>query len=117
MRGAAGLGFVVASARAREAEKKAGLRRPYWDWTEREGDMHYQKYAGTPPEHLLFGQRAALDMLFEEGLDNVFRRHRLLAEAVRRAVGIWAEGQAIGFNIIEPADRSDTATTVLTEPP
>ena len=52
-------------------------------------------------------------MLFEEGLDNVFLRHRLLAEAVRRAVGIWAEGQAIGFNIIEPQERCDTVTTVL----
>src|SRR5712691_2198743 len=108
-----GLGFVAANDRAREVHKKAGLRTPYWDWTEREGDMHYQKYAGTPPEHLLFGLRQALDMVFEEGLDNVHRRHRLLAEAVRRAVGIWAEGQAMGFNIIEPAERSDTVTAVL----
>jgi alanine-glyoxylate transaminase / serine-glyoxylate transaminase / serine-pyruvate transaminase len=108
-----GLGFVVANNRAREVHKKAGLRTPYWDWTDREGDLHYQKYAGTPPEHLLFGLRQALDMLFEEGPENVFRRHRLLAEAVRRAVGIWAEGQAIGFNIIEPAERSDTVTAVL----
>ena len=52
-------------------------------------------------------------MLFEEGLENVFRRHRLLAEAVRRAVGVWAEGQAIGFNIIEPAERSNSVTCVL----
>jgi len=108
-----GLGFVAANDRAREIHKKAGLRTPYWDWTDREGEQHYQKYAGTPPEHLLFGLRQALDMLFEEGLENVFRRHQLLAEAVRRAVGIWAEGQAIGFNIIEPAERSDTVTAVL----
>jgi alanine-glyoxylate transaminase/serine-glyoxylate transaminase/serine-pyruvate transaminase len=109
-----GLGFVAANDRAREVHKKAGLRTPYWDWTDREGDMHYQKYAGTPPEHLLFGLRQALDMLFEEGLDNVHRRHRLLAEAVRRAVGVWSEGQAIGFNIIEPGERSDSVTCVLT---
>jgi alanine-glyoxylate transaminase/serine-glyoxylate transaminase/serine-pyruvate transaminase len=108
-----GLGFVAANDRAREVHKKAGLRTPYWDWTEREGDLHYQKYAGTPPEHLLFGLRKAFDMLFEEGLENVFRRHQLLAEAVRRAVGVWAEGQAIGFNIIEPAERCDTVTAVL----
>jgi alanine-glyoxylate transaminase / serine-glyoxylate transaminase / serine-pyruvate transaminase len=43
----------------------------------------------------------------------VFRRHKLLAEAVRRAVGVWAEGQAIGFNIIEPSERCDTVTAVL----
>jgi alanine-glyoxylate transaminase/serine-glyoxylate transaminase/serine-pyruvate transaminase len=107
-----GLGFVVANDRAREVHKTAGLRTPYWDWTDREGDQHYQKYAGTPPEHLLFGARQALDMLFEEGLENVFLRHRLLAEAVRRAVGVWSEGQALGFNIIESSERSDSITCV-----
>src|ERR1700744_1739438 len=50
-----GLGFVAANARARTVHKRAGLRTPYWDWTAREGKVHYQKYAGTPPEHLLFG--------------------------------------------------------------
>ena len=108
-----GLGFVAANDRAREVHKKAGLRTPYWDWTDREGDLHYQKYAGTPPEHLLFGLRQALDLLFEEGLENVHRRHYLLAEAVRRAVSVWGEGQAIGFNIIEAAERSDSVTCVL----
>jgi alanine-glyoxylate transaminase/serine-glyoxylate transaminase/serine-pyruvate transaminase len=108
-----GLGFVVANDRARDVHKTAGLRTPYWDWTDREGSAHYQKYAGTPPEHLLFGLRQALDMVFEEGLENVWRRHRLLAEAVRRAVGVWAEGQAIGFNIIEPNERANSVSCVL----
>jgi alanine-glyoxylate transaminase / serine-glyoxylate transaminase / serine-pyruvate transaminase len=109
-----GLGFVAANDRAREVHKKAGLRTPYWDWTDREGEQHYQKYAGTPPEHLLFGLRQALDLLFEEGLENAFRRHQLLAEAVRRAIAVWAEGQVIGFNVIEPSERCDTVTPVLT---
>ncbi len=108
-----GLSFVAANDRAREAHRTAGLRTPYWDWTEREAKEHYKKYAGTPPEHLLYGLRQALDLLFEEGLPNVFRRHQLLAEAVRRAVGVWAEGQVIGFNVIEPAERCDTVTPVL----
>jgi alanine-glyoxylate transaminase/serine-glyoxylate transaminase/serine-pyruvate transaminase len=110
-----GLGFVAANDRAREVHKAAGLRTPYWDWTEREGDQHYQKYAGTPPEHMLFALRRALDLLFEEGLENVFRRHQLLAEAVRRAVGVWSAGQVVGFNIIEPSERCDTVTPVLTD--
>jgi alanine-glyoxylate transaminase / serine-glyoxylate transaminase / serine-pyruvate transaminase len=111
-----GLGFVAASERAREAHKRANLRTPYWDWTAREGDWHYQKYCGTPPEHLMFGLRQALDMLFEEQLENVFRRHQLLAEAVRRAVAVWSEGQAFSFNIEEASERSDTVTTVLMTP-
>jgi alanine-glyoxylate transaminase / serine-glyoxylate transaminase / serine-pyruvate transaminase len=110
-----GLGFVAANDRAREVHKTAGLRTPYWDWTEREGDQHYQKYAGTPPEHLLFALRQALDLLFEEGLENVFRRHQLLAEAVRRAVGVWSAGQVVDFNIIEPSERCNTVTPVLTD--
>ena len=109
-----GLGFVAANDRAREAHKQAGLRTPYWDWTDREGPEHYRKYAGTPPEHLLYGLRQALDLLFAEGLENVFLRHRLLAEAVRRAVGVWAEGQVLSFNIIEPGERCNTVTPVLT---
>jgi alanine-glyoxylate transaminase/serine-glyoxylate transaminase/serine-pyruvate transaminase len=109
-----GLSFVAAGARAREAHRTAGLRTPYWDWTVRDGESHYQKYAGTPPMQLLFALRKALDMLFEEGLDNVFLRHRLLAEAVRRAVAVWKQGNVIDFNVAEPGDRSDAVTTVLT---
>lgn len=109
-----GLSFVAANARAREVHRSAGLRTPYWDWTEREGLEHYRKYAGTAPVHLLYALRQALDMLFAEKLDHAFRRHRLLAEAVRRAVAVWAQGRALDFNIAEPRERSDTVTTVLT---
>jgi alanine-glyoxylate transaminase/serine-glyoxylate transaminase/serine-pyruvate transaminase len=108
-----GLSFVAAGERARDAHRKAGLRTPYWDWTARDGESHYQKYSGTPPEQLLFALRKALDMLFAEGLDNVFLRHRLLAEAVRRAVAVWKTGNVIDFNVAEPRDRSDAVTTVL----
>ena len=108
-----GLSFVAAGDHANDAHQKAGLRTPYWDWTVRDGDSHYQKYAGTPPEQLIFALRQALDMLFEEGLDNVFLRHRLLAEAVRRAVSVWQKGKAIQFNVAEPGERSDAVTTVL----
>ena len=58
----------------------------------------------------MFGLRAALDMIFAEGLEAVFHRHRLLAEATRRAVGTWAEGQSIAFNMSEPEERSNTVT-------
>src|SRR6201999_3228997 len=108
-----GLGFVAASDRARDVHKNANMRMPYWDWTEREGTEHYRRYAGTAPVHLLFAMRKAVDMLFEEGLENVFQRHRLLAEAVRRAVTVWAEGQGLGLNISGTTERSDTVTTVL----
>jgi alanine-glyoxylate transaminase / serine-glyoxylate transaminase / serine-pyruvate transaminase len=108
-----GLSFVATNDRAREVHKTAGMRTPYWDWTEREGSEHYRKYAGTAPVHLLFALRQAIDMLFQEKLENAFLRHHLLGEAVRRAVGVWAEGQVLGFNITEATERSDTVTTVV----
>ena len=110
-----GLSFIAANERALEAHRSANLRTSYWDWTQREGPLHYQKYCGTPPEHLLFGLRKALDLLFEEGLENVFERHRLIAEAVRRAVKVWSEGGALSFNISQPEERADSVTLVLTE--
>ncbi|MGA9955834.1 MAG: aminotransferase class V-fold PLP-dependent enzyme [Bradyrhizobium sp.] len=108
-----GLSFCAANDRAQEIHKKANLRTPYWDWTEREGTEHYRKYGGTAPMHLLFALRQAIDMIDEEGLENVFLRHRLLAEAVRSAVSVWAEGQVLSFNVAEAAERSNTVTTVL----
>jgi alanine-glyoxylate transaminase / serine-glyoxylate transaminase / serine-pyruvate transaminase len=108
-----GLGFVAASDRAREVHRHANMRTPYWDWTEREGVEHYRKYAGTAPVHLLFALRQAINMLFEEGLENAHLRHRLLAEAVRRAVATWAEGQVLGFNVTEANERANTVTTVV----
>ena len=110
-----GLGFTAAGPRALAAHKKADMRSPYWDWTFRDGEAHYQKYCGTPPEHLLFGLRAALDMIIAEGFDNVFKRHALLAEATRRAITVWAEGQTFAFNVIEPRERCNTVTAVITQ--
>ena len=107
-----GLSFVAAGERALAAHRKAGLRTGYWDWTARDGEEHYMKYCGTPPEHLLFGLRAALDMILDEGLEAVFRRHRLIAGAARRAVAAWSEGGAVSFNITAPEQRADSVTTV-----
>ncbi len=110
-----GLSFVAANERAQEAHRKAGLRTPYWDWTTRDGDAHYVKYAGTPPMQMMFAMRQALDMLFAEGLDNVLLRHRLLAQAVRSAIEVWGKRKTIDFFVAEPDARSDAVTTVLAE--
>ena len=108
-----GLALVAANQRALAVHEHADLRTRYWDWTFRNGEAHYQKYGGTPPQHLLFGLRKALDMLFEEGLDAAIRRHALLAEAARHAVGRWAEGGALAFNVVRPEERANSVTTVL----
>ncbi len=63
----------------------------------------------TPATNLLYGLAAALDMLFAEGLDQVFARHDRLAEATRRAVDAW------GLEILcaDPALYSSTLTGVI----
>ena len=108
-----GLSFVAANAKAKAAHARADLVTRYWDWSFRDGDEHYMKYCGTPPEHLMFGLRQALDLLFAEGLDKVIERHRLLAAAVHAALEAWRQGGALDFNIVKPAERSAAVTTVL----
>ncbi len=108
-----GLAFVAANDKAHKAHAKADMKTLYWDWTARQGAEHYMKYCGTPPEHLLFALRAALDMIMEEGLPAVWKRHALLAEATHAAIGKWAEGQVLSCNIIDPAHRSPSVTPVV----
>ena len=109
-----GLAFTAGNERAHAAHQKADLRTRYWDWTFRQGEVHYQKYGGTPPQHLLFALRKALDMLMAEGLDHAARRHALLAEATRRAVARWTEGHVLDFNVRNAAERANSVTTILT---
>jgi alanine-glyoxylate transaminase / serine-glyoxylate transaminase / serine-pyruvate transaminase len=110
-----GLAMVAANARAHEAYKSANMKTLYWDWGFRQGELHYHKYCGTPPEHLLFGLRKAVDILFAEGLPAAYKRHALLAEATRQAVARWSEGQVLAFNITAPTERSNSITNVLVQ--
>ena len=84
-----GLGFNAVSEKALRAGEKAGLPRSYWDWqpvlqANRRGFFH-----STPATNLLFGLREALRMLDDEGLPQVFERHRLHSAATRAAVRAW----------------------------
>ena len=110
-----GLGFVWANERAMAANETADLKTGYWDWGPRSGrDGHYLRYCGTPPIQHVYALREAIDMLNEEGLDNVWWRHERLAGAIRAAVSAWSTGGDVGFNIEDEAYRSNAVTTVLT---
>ncbi len=110
-----GLAFVAANAKALAAHRTATMKTAYWDWSGRMNTLAYMKHCGTAPEHLLFGQRAALDMILEEGLEAVWRRHALLAAATHAAVAKWEEGQALTFNVPEPAQRAPSVTPILVQ--
>jgi alanine-glyoxylate transaminase/serine-glyoxylate transaminase/serine-pyruvate transaminase len=63
----------------------------------------------TPATNLLFGLHEALEMLFAEGLPQVFARHDRLAEATRRAARAW------GLEILcaNPAEYSSSLTALI----
>jgi alanine-glyoxylate transaminase/serine-glyoxylate transaminase/serine-pyruvate transaminase len=107
-----GLGIVAAGEKAISVSKKATMPRLYWDWKTRLEAEHYRKFCGTAPQLMVFGMREALDMLFEEGLENVFERHRVLAGATQAAVEVWGQAGTLSLNATEPKERSNAVTTI-----
>jgi alanine-glyoxylate transaminase/serine-glyoxylate transaminase/serine-pyruvate transaminase len=104
-----GLGFNALGERALAAAGDAGLGRSYWDWRAMLAANADGHFPYTPPTNLLYGLREALAMLSEEGLENVFARHRRHAEATRQAVRAW------GLEVLcqDPARYSSSLTAVL----
>jgi alanine-glyoxylate transaminase/serine-glyoxylate transaminase/serine-pyruvate transaminase len=104
-----GLSFNAISAKALEASKVASLPRSYWDWHDMLAINPTGYFPYTPATNLLYGLHEALEMLFAEGLDNVFARHRRHGEATRAAVKAW------GLEILckNPAEYSAALTAVI----
>lgn len=114
-----GLGFIFFNERAREAGKNVNLRTPYWDWERRVNpEEFYQLFCGTAPTHQLFALREALNMiLHEEGLEQVFRRHGIIAEAIWAAFDTWSSKGQIEMNIKDKHFRSHSVSTIKLLPP
>src|SRR5215208_3542607 len=105
-----GLGFASVSQRALDyaAEKPGG--RYYFDWTrtaasQRKGDSPF-----TPAVSLFLGLDVALDLIEEEGLDDVLARHALLARATR------AGGAGLGLDLFGDPDERSTVVTAIELP-
>ena len=84
-----GISFNALSPRAMDASKKATLPRAFWDWEEIVAMNKTGYWPYTPSTNLLYGLSEALDMIFAEGLEQVFARHQRLAAACRSAVRGW----------------------------
>jgi alanine-glyoxylate transaminase / serine-glyoxylate transaminase / serine-pyruvate transaminase len=81
-----GMALLAVSEKALKANRAAKCARSFWDWQavlESNAGGHFPY---TPATALLFGLSESLKMLFEEGLDNVIRRHARLATACRSAI-------------------------------
>jgi alanine-glyoxylate transaminase/serine-glyoxylate transaminase/serine-pyruvate transaminase len=108
----AGLGIVCASPRALEAAKSAKCARVFFDFADMRRTNVDGYFPYTPALPLLHGLRTALDMLFEEGLEQVFARHHRLASGVRAAVGAWG----LATCCRHPRWYSDTVTAIMVPP-
>ena len=84
-----GLSFNALSSKAIEAYNRSTLAKSYWDWKPMLENNKNGFFPYTPATNLLYGLNEALNILLEEGLENVFKRHNKLAEASRRAVRAW----------------------------
>jgi alanine-glyoxylate transaminase/serine-glyoxylate transaminase/serine-pyruvate transaminase len=105
----AGLGIVCASQKGVAAMKDATCRRSYFDFADQMRAPATGYFPYTPALPLLHGFREALAMLREEGLDNVFARHRRLADGARAAVKAWG----LKLCAKEPKWHSDTVTAIM----
>ena len=107
-----GLSFNALSPKALAAQKLSKMPRMFWDWEDMLNANKSGFFPYTPATNLLYGLREALQMLQEEGLANVFARHRRHAEATRRAVRAW------GLEILcaNPAEYSPALTAVMMPP-
>jgi alanine-glyoxylate transaminase/serine-glyoxylate transaminase/serine-pyruvate transaminase len=104
-----GLSFNAVNEKALQAAKSARLPRAYWNWEEMLASNQTGFFPYTPATNLLYGLREALDMLQEEGLDNVFARHARHAEATRRAVRAWG----LEILCLDPGEYSNSLTALV----
>jgi alanine-glyoxylate transaminase/serine-glyoxylate transaminase/serine-pyruvate transaminase len=105
-----GISFNALSPRAIEASKTANLPRSFWAWDEII-DMNKDGYwPYTSSTNLLYGLSEAIDMLTEEGMENVFARHQRWAAGVRAAVNAWG----LPIQCADPNVYSPILTGVIT---
>jgi len=104
-----GLSLHAVSAKALAASKSSKFPKSYWDWQAMQKSNQSGFFPYTPATNLLYGLREAIDMLNEEGLANVFRRHARHAAATRAACRAW------GLEVLceEPEEHSNTLTAVV----
>jgi alanine-glyoxylate transaminase/serine-glyoxylate transaminase/serine-pyruvate transaminase len=104
-----GLAVVAVSQRALEMRHAARLPRTYFAF---EDQMRFNEqgfFPYTPATTLMYGLRESVNMLLEEGLENVFARHHKVAEGVRRAVHAWG----LELCARRPELYSDTVSAIL----
>ena len=113
-----GMAFVFFNDRAEEVRERLPRMSRYWDWrTRAHATEFYQYHGGTAPTHHLYGLRTALDMIHEEGIEQVWRRHATLARAVWAACEAWETEGSLRLNIEDRDLRSHAVTALRLQSP
>jgi alanine-glyoxylate transaminase / serine-glyoxylate transaminase / serine-pyruvate transaminase len=107
-----GLSFNALGEKALSVAKQSKMPKSYWGWDEMIASNKTGFFPYTPATNMLYALGEAIDMLHEEGLENVFARHDRHAEATRRAVKAW------GLEILckEPRHYSSSLTAIMMPP-
>lgn len=104
-----GLSFNAISEKALAANKNARMPRSYWDWQAMLNNNKTGFFPYTPGTNILYGLKESLQMLREEGLDNVFARHKRHGEATRAAVRAWG----LEVLCLNPSECSPSSTSAM----
>ncbi|HEY8067960.1 MAG TPA: aminotransferase class V-fold PLP-dependent enzyme [Burkholderiales bacterium] len=108
-----GMSFTAINARAWQVSLTARNPRRYWDWRTMVEEGRQLRFCGTAPIPFFYGLEASLDMIEEEGLENVFARHRRLAQATRACVRRWSQAGGPEIYSLDAEAASDSLTAVL----
>jgi len=104
-----GMSFNAISEKALEASKTARLPKCYFDWNDMLSTNQNGFFPYTPATNLLYALDEALDIIDEQGLDNIFARHARHGEATRRAAAAW------GLELVcaDPREYSNSLTAIF----
>jgi serine---pyruvate transaminase len=107
-----GLAFASVSERALAVAAENPGRRYYFDWAKTAEGQREQPANSpfTPAVTLWRALDVALDLIFEEGLEDVFERHAILARAARAGI------EAMGLERFGPDDPDANVVTVARMP-
>jgi aspartate aminotransferase-like enzyme len=101
-----GLGFIALSERAWARTAQAKLPKFYFNLNLERKNQQKGSAAFTPAVSLIFGLRAALELMRKEGLDRVYARHDRMGRATRAAA------TALGLKLLAPESPSPAATGI-----
>jgi aspartate aminotransferase-like enzyme len=102
-----GMAFVSVSAKAWQAYETAKIPKFYFDLGKYKKETDKDSSPFTPPVNMMYGLQASLEMMYQEGLENIFKRHARLTQATRAAM------QALNLPLYAPDSCASYAITAV----